>query len=135
MNIISKLLLGLFLLFAGDICYGQIDTTAINSKCDTVTKKTFQKLVHKNYRLMKKSYQFSTKEMVSLIKIFPTLSSDKYFEKNQDFISLFNKKYLADSAEMLEFSPMRGGAMYSKKYNLVIGLSDQITCTSFYSIK
>ena len=84
---------------------------------------------------MRKGHGFSISEMIELIKIYGTITSEKYFDKNQKYIALFERKYLAEVIDSLDFTPLAGGALYSKKYNLFIGANPHINCASFYSIK
>lgn len=139
----SKIITIVFLALMSHAAYGQIDSISVvlNKKCDTITKKHFDKIVRKNLKKIKMKQEFSIDELIEVIKIDKSIPISKYDEakgRYKEFIDLFNRKIVTIACDKLECTSLKGLILYSKKYGLYITMpmhKSDLSCYNYYSLK
>ena len=142
------ILLGTLLTTYG-ICYtlGCTNRTAktlnLNSDilaCDTVTKDNFLKISQDFKAQMDKHDTFTIAQCIVLVKIYNTmhqsdLANDKLKESFiSDFKNVFSKGYLSFINKRLDCTYGKGMTIYSKKYDLYVGIGSVYRCQDRYTI-
>ncbi|MBL7732000.1 MAG: hypothetical protein JNM88_12540 [Chitinophagaceae bacterium] len=109
-------------------------------RCDTMTKESFFVLATKIRRDMDSHKEMSLKHAIEAVKVYNTLhlaelARDENWSKfSSQFIQVFITKYLNKIVQMLECGYGKGMTIYSRKYDLYVGIGSEFRCKDIYTI-
>lgn len=110
-------------------------------KCDTMTRKQFNKKLKSAIKLMSIGKDVSFQEIIEIVKISMSLPWKNYADqskKNKQYLDLYSQTYLAKACEMLGSTPLKGIVAYSKKWGLFLSRPlnlNEMPCYNYYVIK
>ena len=111
----------------------------ITSNCDSISTKNFNILKNEIYNKMLLGKELTVAETIKMVKIYNTLhlinTTQTQIKGNaNDFVSLFDKSYTGFASKKLEATLGKGMTIYSKKYDIVIGVGAPYRCRNYYLI-
>jgi len=111
-----------------------------NDKCDTITKNDFFKIAREVKQKMDNHVIFTTEKSIIMVKVYNTMHqtfiANDVERKSfiEDYKNIFLKEYLAKINKQLECSFGKGMTVYSKKYDLYVGIGSSFRCRDIYTV-
>lgn len=111
-----------------------------NDKCDTITKNDFFRIAREVKQKMDNHDIFTTEKSITMVKVYNTIHQTfiaNDIERESfiaDYKKIFLKEYLAQINRQLECSYGKGMTVYSKKYDLYVGVGSSFRCSDIYTV-
>lgn len=108
--------------------------------CDTVKKDSFFFLAKQLKKEIEQGIEMSTDRMIMSVKTYNTLHileiSDTQNKKkfSIEYIEAFRKIFLDKVVKDLECTLGKGMTIYSKKYDIYVGIGSEFRCKDVYTI-
>jgi len=115
-------------------------TISKNENSDSLTKNEFFAIAKEMKQAMDRHTTMTINEIITMVRIYNTLylaniANDR---ENADFIlnyrNQFEKSYLKEICKQLECSFGKGMTIYSKKYDLYVGIGSEFRSKDFFTI-
>lgn len=143
-NVVKKLgalALSIFLISKEPIAQQESRLGITYQNCDSITKRSFDKLLSNAIRNIKRKETFTLVELTEYIKIDNSLPPHPYSKlkkKYEMFFYLFHEKIVTAACDSMGCAFMQGAALYSEKFRFWITPpkeKSQMHCNNYFFIK